>query len=423
MYLSSIRGHVFALIDANSFYCSCERVFDPTLRDRPVVVLSNNDGCIVALTPEAKALGILMGSPYFQNREVLEKNHVRVFSSNYALYGDMSRRVMQVIARFAPAFEIYSIDECFLRLDGIIDLPTFGRMIRRTVLQETGIPCGVGISRTKTLAKIANRIAKRAGGVLVLTEPESVLRELPCEDIWGIAGRLALRLHGLGINTALDLARAERRIIRTKFGVVMERIVLELNEVSCLALEEVSPDKKNICCSRSFGHPIESVDELAEAVAFFASRGGEKLRRQKLAASAVHTFLLTNIHRPDRPQYSPSACRELLTPTSFTPDLVAEADKILRQIYRPGYQFVKAGILLTGLTPEDRNVQLNLFRAVSRSKQRSLMHAVDHLNNRYGRNVVRAGTMGTGARWDMLRQRKSPSFTTNFADIPLASIK
>jgi len=414
---------MFALVDANSFYCSCERVFNPSLRDKPVVVLSNNDGIIIALTPEAKALGIKMGDPYFLNRDVLEKNHVHVFSSNYALYGDMSRRVMQVIARFVPAFEIYSIDECFLQVDGISDLSTFGRAVRKAVLQETGIPCGVGIGSTKTLAKIANRAAKKAGGLFVVTDPESVLRDLPLDGIWGIAGRLGKRLETLSLKTALDLARADRRIIRAKFGVVVERIVLELNGISCLALEEVSPDKKNVCCSRSFGHPIESIDELAEAVACFASRGGEKLRRQRLAASAVHTFILTNVHRPDRPQYSASACRELLTPTSFTPILVEEADKVLRKIYRRGYQFVKAGIFLTGLTLEDSNVQLHLFRSVPREKQRSLMKAIDRLNNQYGRNVVRAGTMGVGARWDMQRNRKSPSFTTSFRDIPLASIQ
>ena len=414
---------MFALVDANSFYCSCERVFNPSLRDKPVVVLSNNDGIIIALTPESKALGMKMGDPYFQNREVLEKNHVHVFSSNYALYGDMSRRVMQVIARFAPAFEIYSIDECFLLMNGISDLSTFGRAVRKAVLQETGIPCGVGIGSTKTLAKIANRAAKKAGGLCVVADPESVLRDLPLDGIWGIAGRLGKRLEALGLKTALDLARADRRIIRAKFGVVVERIVLELNGISCLALEEVSPDKKNICCSRSFGHPIESIDELAEAVASFASRGGEKLRRQGLAASAVHTFVLTNVHRQDRPQYSASACRELLTPTSFTLTLVQEADKVLRKIYRPGYRFVKAGIFLTGLTPEDTNVQLHLFRSVPREKQRSLMKAVDRLNGQYGRNLVRTGTMGMGARWDMQRNRKSPSFTTSFRDIPLASIQ
>jgi DNA polymerase V len=414
---------MFALVDANSFYCSCERVFNPTLREKPVVVLSNNDGCIVALTPEAKALGIKMGEPYFQQQAALEKNHVHVFSSNYALYGDMSRRVMQVVARFAPAFEIYSIDECFLQVDGITDLEGFGRAVRSAVLKETGIPCGVGIGSTKTLAKVANRVAKKTGGLMVLTQPSPTLAALPLDGIWGIAGRLSKRLETLGLKTALDLARADRRVIRSKFGVVMERIILELNGISCLSLEEVSPDKKNICCSRSFGHPIDSLDELAEAIAFFAARGAEKLRRQKLAASSVHTFLLTNVHRPDRPQYSPSACRELLTPTSFTPELVAEADKVLRRIYRPGFLFVKAGILLTGLVSEDSNVQLHLFRALPREKQRSLMKAVDRLNNQYGRNVVRSGTMGIGARWDMMRSKMSPGFTTSFHDIPLASIQ
>jgi DNA polymerase V len=281
----------------------------------------------------------------------------------------------------------------------------------------------VGIGSTKTLAKVANRAAKKAGGVVVLADPEPILRDLPLDGIWGVAGRLQKRLEAQGLKTALDLARADRRAIRSKFGVVMERIILELNGISCLALEEVSPDKKNICCSRSFGHPIDSLDELAKAVAFFAARGGEKLRRQKLAASAVHVFLLTNVHRPDCPQYSPSACRELLTPTSFTPELVAETGRVLRRIYRPGYLFVKAGILLTGLVSEDSNVQLHLFRAVPREKQRALMKAVDRVNNQYGRNVIRSGTMGVGARWDMVRSKKSPSFTTAFHDIPLAAIQ
>jgi DNA polymerase V len=413
---------MFALIDGNSFYCSCEQVFDPSLRGKPVVVLSNNDGIIVASTPEAKSLGLSLGEPYFEIREALEKHHVRVFSSNYALYGDMSRRVAQVVARFAPAMEIYSIDECFLRVDGITDLMGFATKLRQTVLKETGIPCGVGIGTTKTLAKVANRVAKKSGGIFVLTDPAPILLELPCDKIWGIAGRLSRRLEALDIKNALDLADADRRMIRAKFGVVMERIVLELNGTSCLDLEEVA-DRKNIICSRSFGHPIDDVDELAEAVAHFASRGGEKLRRQKLAASSVAVFLLTNSHRPDLPQYSASSSREFLTPTSYTPTLVAEADRILRQIFRTGYRFVKAGIFLNDLMKEDTNLQLHLFRAVPREKEKAIMRAVDRLNGNYGRNMVRVGRMGVGARWDMQRQKKSPSFTTNFRDIPLAMIE
>jgi DNA polymerase V len=414
---------MFALVDGNSFYCSCERVFNPSLRGKPVVVLSNNDGCIIALTPEAKALGILMGEPYFQMKEILEKNHVHVFSSNYALYGDMSRRVVKAIGSFAPAVEVYSIDECFVGVGGIADLEGFGWKLRKGVLKATGVPCGVGIGPTKTLAKVANKAAKKAGGVVVLKDPVPFLQDLPCDEIWGIARRMAAHLAGLGIKTALDLAQADRRIIRSKFGVVLERVVLELNGVSCLKLEEVAPARKNICCSRSFGHVIDSFDELAEAVAAHASRGGEKLRREGLAAQAVHVFILTNVHRPDRPQYNGEGSRELLTATSFTPVLVAEADRVLRQIYRPGYKYVKAGILLTGMVEESHNVQLHLFRPVPLEKQRSLMKAVDRLNSRYGRNVVRTGTMGVGARWDMHRNLKSASFTTNFADVPLASIR
>ena len=412
---------MFALIDANSFYCSCERVFNPALRLKPVVVLSNNDGCIIARTAEAKALGLKMGEPYFQNRELLQKNHVEVFSSNYALYGDMSRRMMQVISRFAPAYEIYSIDECFLDVTGLTDLHRLGESIRNTVLAETGLPVGVGMGVTKTLAKIANRAAKKAGGILVLTDPGPLLKDLPLEDIWGIAGRLAARLHELEIRTALDLARADRRVIRAKFGVTVERTVLELNGISCLALEEVAPKKQNICCSQSFGHVVTSQDELAEAVAAFAARGSEKLRRQGLAASSVHTFIQTSFHRPG-PQYSASAQRQLLTPTSYTPQLVSEAEKILCKIYRPHFKYAKAGIFLADLVSESSNVQLHLFKAVPREQQRSLMKAVDQLNSRYGRHTVYPGIMGRGSRWQMKRTRKSPSFTTSFQDIPLVSI-
>ena len=286
----------FALCDCNSFYCSCESVFAPKLRGRPVVVLSNNDGCVIARSAEAKATGIPMGAPAFLWREHFRTNHVEVLSSNYALYGDMSRRVMTILAQHAAAIEIYSIDEAFLSLEGMATthLEAHAQRVRETVRQWTGIPIGVGVASTKTLAKLANRQAKKTGGVCVLdhrsAEARSLLDGWPCQELWGVAGRLAARLAKLGVHTAGDLSRAPRPVIRKEMGVVGERMVLELQGVSCLGLEEVVPDRKNICCSRSFGRPVEDLDELREAVAMHASRAGEKLRRQGLAASAVCVF-------------------------------------------------------------------------------------------------------------------------------------
>ncbi len=422
----------FALVDANSFYCSCESVFAPKLRGRPVVVLSNNDGCVIARSVEAKALGIPMGAPAFQWRDRFREHHVEVCSSNYALYGDMSRRIMAILAQHAPALEIYSIDEAFLRLDGLQTpaggLEAYAQELRARVKQWTGIPVGIGVGATKVLAKLANRAAKKTGGVLVLDHQDEAGREVlerwPCEEIWGVARRTALKLAALGIHTAGQLARAPRGAIRRRFGVVGERLVLELQGVSCLGLEEVQPDRQNICCSRSFGRPVESLEELHEAVAAHATRAGEKLRRQGLAASAVHVFLATNPHKPGEPQHFPQAGRELIVPSSFTPEIVGEAMRILRAIYQPGYRYAKAGVLCLGLV-KDEEKQQGLFQPPDPErveKERRLMAAADALNLYYGSGTVRPATMGFGQRWQMRRERLSPCYTTRLRDVPMARL-
>ena len=421
---------MFALCDCNSFYASCEAVFQPRLWGKPVVVLSNNDGCVIARSPEAKALGIPMGAPAFQWRAHFQEHAVEVFSSNYALYGDMSRRVMQVLRQHAAAVEVYSIDEAFLSLEGMApgQMEAHARQVREIVRQWTGIPIGVGVAATKVLAKLANRQAKKTGGVCVLDHESAagkdLLEEWPVQELWGVAARLAKRMEDIGVVTAGQLARSKRTLLRQRFGVVVERIAMELSGTSCLALEEITPDRKNICCSRSFGRPVESLDELSEAVATHAARAGEKLRRQGLAASAVCVFLMTNRHRPELPQYHPQAGRELIVATSFTPELVGECQRILQAIYRPGYRYVKAGVLCLELVPDDEK-QVSLFRPVDperEAKERRLMEAADKLNLWYGRGTVRTATAGVRQDWQMRRDRLSPCYTTRLEDVPRVSL-
>ena len=314
------------LVDCTSFYCSCEKAFRPDLWNKPVVVLSNNDGCIIARSPEAKALGIPMGAPEFQWRDRLKAWNVTVCSSNYELYGDMSARVMTILRRFAATTEVYSIDEAFLSLEGMTwaQAEACAREIRRTVLDWTGIPVGVGVGSSKLLAKLANKAAKKRDGVLGLDHDSPAGHELidgwPVQELWGVAGRLATRLTALGIHTAGDLRRASRPLIRQRFGVVGERMVLELDGTSCLELEEVEAPRQHLCCSRSFGRPVTELGEVRQAVTVHAESAGEKLRRQGVAASAVCVFLQTNRHRSDLAQYNPQARRELLVPTAFTPE-------------------------------------------------------------------------------------------------------
>ena len=416
----------FALVDCNNFYASCERVFNPRLFGRPIVILSNNDGCVIARSEEAKQLGIPMGAPAHEHKATFEKNAVVVMSSNYALYGDMSARVMETLRPCVPAMEVYSIDEAFLALEDWQGAE-FARELRARVRQWTGIPVSIGIGPTKTLAKIANRLAKKTpelGGVLDLEtvrDIDELLARVPCGDIWGIGKRLAVRLVAGGIRTACDLKHGEAAWVRKILGVVGERILRELQGVSCLALEEVPAPKKGIASAKSFGRPVESLRELEEALATYTARAAEKLRSGRLLARQVHVFVATNPFSARQPQYSAGAQTALFRPSNHSPDLIAAALELLREIYRPGHQYKKTGVFVTELIAES-DLQPDLFEAPAETvgRVRELDRIVDGLNRKLGRNAIRYGSMGVKSRWAMRQERRSQKFTTRWDELPVA---
>lgn len=411
----------FALVDCNNFYASCERVFDPSLNARPVVVLSNNDGCIVARSNEAKALGIGMGAPFFKARDLIEKHGVAVFSSNYALYADMSGRVMQTLCEFTPAMEIYSIDEAFLDMTGVPDADTeaCARRIRATVRRWTGIPVSIGIGPTKTLAKAANRIAKksdRADGVLDLTDSpwlDHALERLDVEDVWGIGPRMARRLRKAGVMTARQLRDLDPVWMGRVFSVTGRRTVHELRGMSCYPLEENPPAKQQIRVTRTFGREVELLEEIEEAVATYTARAAEKLRRERLAAEVISVFAMTNRFGPDKyfnVRYAPFE-----TPTADTRELLAAALNLARQVYRPNKRFKKAGVMLHGLVPQE-HVQLGLFDTVDRDKSRRLMDVVDSINRRTDTGIF-WGSQGLQREWRLTFNRRSPRYTTCWSEL------
>src|SRR5450755_2396669 len=365
-----MRRKAVALIDCNSFYVSCERVFHAQLANQAVIVLSNNDGCIVSLSKEAKQLGLKRGQPAFQSKSLIKKHHVHVFSSNYSLYADMSARVMNVLSTFSPTLEVYSIDEAFLDLSHLetSELSEIGHTIKARVWQDTGIPVSVGIASTKCLAKIAHEIVKRHShyrGVLDLSscseqELDDLLTQIPIEDVWGIGRKYTLFFSNYGIQTAKDLKYAETKWVRRHATTVGERIVLEMRGVSCIPLETERPPKQGIMCAKTFGKDVASLDELTEAVATYTARTAEKLRQQDSLAASLTVFIRTNTFKPDIPQYANSFTLQLPFPTAFTPDLVAHALKGLKAMHRPGYLYKKAGVYLHRITPIDA-VQPDLF--------------------------------------------------------------
>jgi DNA polymerase V len=422
---------VFALVDCNNFYASCERVFQPKLEGRPIVVLSNNDGCVIARSNEAKALGISMGAPYFKIERFARRERVAVFSSNYALYGDMSRRVMQTLSCFAPVVEVYSIDECFLDLAGLpYDLTVYAQNMVGTVRRWTGIPVSIGLAPTKTLAKLANRLAKKGhspdGPVLDWTrldDPAQALAAVPIEDVWGIAGRWGQRLRSLGIEQARDLRDADPKTLWQKFGVVLERIVWELRGVSCLPLETVPPPRKQILTSRSFGTRLTERDDLRAAVASFATRAGEKLRAQGLAAQALNVFVQTSPFDPAQPYYANAATLDFETPAQDTGLLIRTALRGLEHIFRSGPAYQKAGVLLLDLVPAGF-AQGSLFAATSGDLARSvrLMKALDRINREFGRGTLRYASEAISDSWRMRARLKSPAYTTRWEELPTAKV-
>jgi DNA polymerase V len=418
---------VFGLVDGNSFYASCERVFRPDLRGRPIVVLSNNDGCVVAASAEAKALGIPMFGPYFEIAGLCRKHKIEVFSSNYTLYGDMSRRMMAVLAEFAPEQEVYSIDECFLDLTGIPDLDSHGHRTRQAVLQRVGIPTCVGIGPSKTLAKLANHVAKKRAewaGVfdwswLSAPEQETLLGQLEVGKVWGIGGRLAEKLGAMGITTVLQLKRADPRRIKRKFSVVVERTINELNGVSCLALEDVAPAKQQIIASRSFGQKVEDLDTLTAAVAHHAARAAEKLRLQRSAARLIGVSIRTSPFN-EEPQYHPYIVVPLVHSTNDTIELTRAALAGLRAIYRRGYRYQKAGVILMEIRPSQIQ-QTDLFAPLPDPRRQKLMQAMDAINRDYGSSRVKLGAEGLTKNWTMRQDKRSPCWTTRWNELLTAT--
>lgn len=417
---------VFALVDCNNFYASCEKLFRPDLKDTPVVVLSNNDGCVIARSREAKSLGIKMGVPVFQIKAEMQRHGILAFSSNYALYADLSSRVMRTLEEMAPRVEVYSIDEAFLDLTGIesaISLVEFGQQVRERIGHWIGITVCVGIAPTKTLAKLANHAAKKypaTQGVVDLTNPDRQRRLLtlvPVDDVWGVGKRLSKLLNALGITTALDLANASPRAIRDQFSVVLERTVRELNGESCIELEEIPPTKKQIVCSRSFGAKVTQFELLREAVCEYATRATEKLRKEQQQAKVMTVFIRTSPFKDNEPQYSNSASGELLTPSCDTRDFIELANHLLKRIWKDGFRYAKAGVMLSDFY-DPGMFQPGLFDDVStRSNSQQLMSVLDTINQSGAGKVFFAG-QGTKKDWSMKREHLSPAYTTRWDQLP-----
>jgi DNA polymerase V len=414
-----------ALVDVNNFYVSCERVFNPKLEGKPVVVLSNNDGCVISRSQEAKALGIGMAEPWFKLRDIAEQYKVIAYSSNYALYADMSTRVMSLLADFGRNQEIYSIDECFLDLSGTRGpgLLAHAQRIRSTIRQWTGLPTCVGVGSTKTLAKLANQIAKEAsehGGVCDLNtmpenEREAHFARMPASWVWGVGRRLTAKLEQLGIRSVRDLRDADTAMLRKRFSVAMEKTVRELNGIACLEFEDTSAPRQQILTSRSFGYYVTDKRELREAVTQYITRAAEKLRRQISLANTLHIYIRTSPHNRDNRDYSPGITLPLQQATDDTLLLVQAGLYGLEQIYRPGYSYQKAGVVLGNLTPRTL-VQGELFAERDERRER-LMATIDTINRRMGRATIRSAAEGHTHAWKMRSAYKSPSYTTRWEDI------
>ncbi|HHS9530431.1 TPA: Y-family DNA polymerase [Raoultella ornithinolytica] len=417
---------MFALVDVNSFYASCETVFRPDLKGRPVVVLSNNDGCVIARSAEAKPF-VKMGDPYFKQKDIFRRHGVICFSSNYELYADMSNRVMTTLEELSPRCEIYSIDEAFCDFTGVRncrDLTDFGREIRETVLQRTHLTVGVGIAQTKTLAKLANYAAKKwqqqTGGVVDLSNIEKqrkLMAALPVDEVWGVGLRISKKLEAMGIKTVLQLADTDIRFIRKHFNVVLERTVRELRGESCLGLEEFAPVKQEIVCSRSFGGRITEYHEMRQAICSYASRAAEKLRGEHQYCRFISAFVKTSPFALNEPYYGNSASVKLLTPTQDSRDIIAAATRCLDAVWKDGCRYQKAGVMLGDFYSQGV-AQLNLFDDnAPRKNSEKLMEVLDHLNAKNGKGALYFAGQGIQTAWQMKREMLSPRYTTRYSDL------
>lgn len=408
----------YALVDCNNFFVSCERIFDPTLKRKPVVVLSSNDGCVVARSKEAKMLGIPMGAPAFEYRDLFRNYNVKVFSSNFALYADISSRVMRTLEHFAPEVMIYSIDEAFLILEAS-QIEAYCQEIKRTVLQHTGIPISIGIGSTMTLAKVANDIAKKETiyqNVFSLENPEiceRILQQLPVKEVWGIGRQIADFLNRQNIHTAGEFKDADDNWIRKHLSVVGLRMAWELRGIPCLSMDETPPPKKSITCSRSFSRLISNLDELLEAISTYTARAAEKLHDQESLASYLDVFLTTNKHH-NSPYYTNQVQMILPQPTNYTSKLIHYAKEGLSYLFRNGLLYKKTGVILNGLVSKHA-YQLDLFLKNNREcekKEQALMKVIDELNHHYGRKVVKTAAEGIEQSWKSRRENCTPHYTT-----------
>ncbi|UXL41040.1 translesion error-prone DNA polymerase V subunit UmuC (plasmid) [Pseudomonas fragi] len=408
---------VFGLIDCNSFYASCERVFRPDLAKVPVVVLSNNDGCVIARSYDAKPF-VRMGEPYFQIKDKLRRHGIVAFSSNYALYGDMSQRVMSVIESMVPAAEVYSIDESFADLRGVPNPEGLGRKIRAQVLRCTGIPVGVGIARTKTLAKLANHTAKRlqaqTGGVVDICDTfkrDWVLRNTDVSEVWGVGRRMKANLDAMGIKTAMDLAKADPWTLRKKFSVVIEKTARELAGTSCLELDEPNPPKQEICCSRAFGQRMTELPAIKEAVATYMMRASEKLRAQHSLCKKIRVSIRTGMFNPTEAQYANGVVVDLPYPTDDVRLLTKTATEAVERVFRPGYRYSKAEVMLLNLCQPGEYTD-DLFASTQPTDSTKVMSVLDEINNRWGRGTLRVASVPSSPEWAMRRSLMSQSYTT-----------
>jgi len=421
---------IYALADCNNFFVSCERVFRPDLNGKPVIVLSNNDGCAVARSNEAKALGIKMGDPLFKIRDIVERNRVSVFSSNFALYGDMSARVQQVLRSFAPSVEQYSIDEAFLDLSGMegTDFDALARRISAECRRLTAIPVSVGIAPTKTLAKIASKLCKQyprleGGCYLHRSEDiEKVLRRFPVADVWGIGRRSVRKLDAMGIRTAWDYTRLSETAVRHLFALPGLRTWKELQGEACIEFEDLIEPKQSICVSRSFAHEISTLPELSEQVANFAESAVSKLRRQHSLAQEIAVFAMTNRFREDAPQTSGGVCLPLPQPTADHRTFLLAALSACRQLYRPGFAYKKAGVVITKLIQEEAFAPSLFDDVASAEREAGLSAAIDAIHRSFGRSALLFGAQGDG-QVKMNRQHRSPQYTTRWDELPGVSVK
>ena len=411
---------MIALVDCNNFYASCERIFRPHLAKKPVAVLSNNDGCVIARSNESKSLGLKIGEPIFKKRHLVDRHNIHLFSSNFALYGDISKRVFDIVARDVPAYEIYSIDEAFLDFSGIKDPYNYAIDLRDKVRRWTGVPISIGISYTKTLSKVAGHIAKKSDdGVCYLKDKSQIsdiLGKLPLDEIWGVGVRYAIKLKKYGIHTASDLLECDETWVRKMMNVVGLRMVRELKCIPHFNLEEDRSMKKSICTSRSFSVEVKEYSRMSEYVSMFASRCSEKLRSEQACARSISVFMYTNRFRPRARQYSGYFSMDFHTASSDAITVTKLAIECLKKIFKSGYSYKKAGVTLSGIVPRNQ-VQLSLFDSSDRKKSDKLMETMDAINGNMGRDILKLSSSGINNKWKIGKERLSPCYTTRWSDI------